>query len=61
MNTTTEDSIPARELDIASMQLGIDRLEFALQSREEVRVMAQTLAEQARLATADPGPGTSYL
>jgi len=48
MNTTTEDSIPARELDIPSMQLGIDRLEFTLQSREDVRVMAQTLAEQAQ-------------
>lgn len=48
MNTTTDDPIPARELDIASMQLGIDRLEFRLQSREDARVMAQTLAEQAR-------------
>lgn len=48
MNTTTGDSIPAGELDIASMQLGIDRLEFTLQSREDVRIMAQTLAQQAR-------------
>jgi len=48
MNTTKEGSIPAGELDIASMQLGIDRLEFTLQSREDVRIMAQTLAQQAR-------------
>jgi hypothetical protein len=48
MNTSTEGSVPARELDIASMQLGIDRLEFALQTREDVRAMAQTLAEQAQ-------------
>jgi hypothetical protein len=48
MNTNSEDPVPAGELDIASMQLGIDALEFSLQSREEVRVMAQTLAEQAQ-------------
>ena len=48
MNTRTEDPVPANELDIASMQLGVDRLEFSLHSREEVRAVAQTLAEQAQ-------------
>jgi hypothetical protein len=48
MNTTTEDSVPANELDIASMQLGIDRIEFTLQTREAVRSMAETLAQQAQ-------------
>ena len=48
MNTVTEGPVPANELDITSMQLGIDRLEFSLHSREDVRVIAQTLAEQAQ-------------
>jgi hypothetical protein len=48
MNTTTKDPVPASELDITSMQLGIDRLEFTLQSREAVRSMAQALAQQAQ-------------
>jgi hypothetical protein len=48
MKPTTEDPVPASELDIASMQLGIDRLEFALQTREAVRLMAQALAQQAQ-------------
>ena len=48
MNTRTEDPVPANALDIASMQLGVDRLEFSLHSREEVRAVAQTLAEQAQ-------------
>ena len=48
MNSATDDQIPADELDIASMQLGIDGLEFALQSREQVRSVAQSLAMQAQ-------------
>jgi hypothetical protein len=36
MNTVTEGPVPANELDITSMQLGIDRLEFSLHSREDV-------------------------
>ncbi|MEN8206289.1 MAG: hypothetical protein ABFS24_09775 [Pseudomonadota bacterium] len=48
MNTVTEGSVSANELDIASMQLGIDRLEFSLHTREDVRAIAQTLAEQAQ-------------
>jgi len=48
MNTATDNPVPAEELDITSMQLGIDRLGFSLHRREEVRAMAQTLAEQAR-------------
>jgi len=48
MNAFTKGSVPANELDIASMQLGIDRLEFSLHSREDVRAIAQTLAEQAQ-------------
>jgi hypothetical protein len=48
MNAATEGPVPANELDITSMQLGIDRLEFSSHSREDVRVIAQTLAEQAR-------------
>jgi len=48
MSSATDDQIPADELDIASMQLGIDGLEFALQSREQVRSVAQSLAMQAQ-------------
>ena len=48
MNTEADNPVPAQELDITSMQLGIDRLEFTLHSRENVRIMAQTLAEQAQ-------------
>ena len=48
MNTVTEDPVPANELDITSMQLGIDRLEFSLHSREDVRATTLTLANQAR-------------
>ena len=48
MNAVTEGPVPANELDISSMQLGIDRLEFSLHSREDVRVITQTLAEQAQ-------------
>ena len=48
MSSATDDQIPADELDIASMQLGIDDLEFALQSREQVRSVAQSLAMQAQ-------------
>lgn len=48
MCPVTDDQIPARELDIASMQLGIDELEFALQTREQVCITAQALATQAR-------------
>jgi len=48
MHSTTDGPVPADELDIFSMQLGIDDLEFALDSREQVRTMAQTLAKQAR-------------
>ncbi len=60
MSTATENTVPAEELDITSMQLGIDRLEFSLHRRDEVRAMAQTLAEQAQrglmLLTADLEP-----
>ena len=46
MNSATDDQIPADELDIASMQLGVDGLEFALQSREqELLVQAQNLQD----------------
>jgi hypothetical protein len=48
MNTATDNPVPAKELDITSMQLGIDRLGFSLHRREEVRAMAQTLAQQAQ-------------
>ena len=48
MNSATDEQIPADELDIASMQLGVDGLEFALQSREQVRAMALSLATQAQ-------------
>lgn len=41
-----DDPVPAEELDISSMQLGIDDLELALTSREQVRSIAQTLAQQ---------------
>ncbi len=48
MNSATDEQVPADELDVASMQLGIDGLEFALQSREQVRAMALSLATQAQ-------------
>jgi len=48
VDTTTSLTNTADELDIASMQLGIDGLEFALQSREQVRSVAQSLAMQAQ-------------
>ena len=48
MPPATDDQVPAKELDITSMQLGIDALEFALQTREQVRSMAHGLATQAR-------------
>ena len=48
MNAATDKPVPAKELDIASMQLGVDRLGFSLQRRDDVRIMAQTLAEQAQ-------------
>jgi hypothetical protein len=48
MPPVTDDLVPAEELDIASMQLGIDDLEFALQTREQVRSMAYGLAAQAQ-------------
>lgn len=48
MSPATDDQIPAEELDISSMQLGIDDLEFALQTREQVRSMAHGLATQAQ-------------
>ena len=44
MNTANGGPVPASELDIASMQLGIDRLEFFLHTREDVRSVAQSLA-----------------
>ena len=47
MRSVSDDPVPAGELDISSMQLGVDELEFALNSREQVRSMAQTLAQQA--------------
>jgi len=48
MHSDTKQPVPAGELDIVSLQLGIDDLEFALDSREQVRSMAQALAQQAR-------------
>lgn len=48
MSPVTDDQVPAEELDISSMQLGIDGIEFALQTREQVRSMAYRLAAQAR-------------
>ena len=48
MNSDTEDPVRAGELDIASMQLGVDCLEFSLHTREDVRTIAQTLAEQTQ-------------
>ena len=48
MNSATDEQVPADELDVASMQLGIDGLEFAMQSREQVRAMAQSLAMQSQ-------------
>jgi hypothetical protein len=48
MNPVNDKQIPAKELDISSMQLGVDDIEFALQTREQVCDMAQTLANQAR-------------
>lgn len=48
MTSGTDDQVSARELDVASMQLGVDDLEFAMQTREHVRSMAQSMAIQAR-------------
>ena len=48
MSPVTDDQVPAEELDISSMQLGIDGIEFALQTREQVRSMAHRLAAQAK-------------
>lgn len=48
MNAGTNDPVPAHELDITSMQLGIDQLGFTLHRREDVRIMAQALAEQVQ-------------
>ena len=48
MNRVTENPVPATELDIQSMQLGIDPLDILLQSREQVRVIAQSFARQAQ-------------
>ena len=48
MNTVTGNPVAAGELDLAGMQLGKDRLEFTLHSREDVRSLAQTLAQQAQ-------------
>ena len=48
MNRVTENPVPATELDIQSMQLGIDHLDMALQSREQVRLITQAFAAQAQ-------------
>jgi hypothetical protein len=48
MPPATDDQVPADELDISSMQLGIDGLEFSLQTREQVRTLAHRLAAQAQ-------------
>lgn len=48
MNDITENPVPVVDLDIQSMQLGMDRLDISLQSREQVRAIAQTFAEQAQ-------------
>ena len=48
MSTVTEGPVPANELDITSMQLGIDRLEISMHRREDVRAIAATLAQQAQ-------------
>ena len=44
----SNNPVPAGELDISSMQLGIDDLEFALSSREHVRGVALALTQQAQ-------------
>ena len=48
MSPDSGDQVPAEELDITSMQLGIDALEFSLQTREQVCSMAYRLAAQAQ-------------
>jgi hypothetical protein len=48
MTAFTENPIHGEELDIASMQLGIDSMEILLHLRQEVCTMAQTLAAQAQ-------------
>ncbi len=48
MNKVTENPVPATELDIQSLQLGIDRLDISLQGREQVQVVTQAFAEQAQ-------------
>lgn len=48
MPQLTDSQVPAEELDITSMQLGIDDIDFALQTRDQVRSMALALATQAR-------------
>ena len=48
MSPDTDNQVHAGELDISSMQLGIDALEFSLQTREQVRSMAHRLAIQAQ-------------
>ena len=47
MRSDSNAPVPAEELDISSMQLGIDDIEFALNSREHVRSIAQSFAHQA--------------
>ena len=48
MTSVTDDQVSASELDVSSMQLGVDDLEFAMRTREHVRNMALSLATQAR-------------
>ena len=48
MNRETDSPVSATELDIQSMQLGIDHLDISLQNREQVRLIAQGFAEQAQ-------------
>ena len=48
MNRITENPVPATELDIQSMQLGLDHLDMSLQSREQVRLITQAFAEQTQ-------------
>ena len=48
MNRETDSPVPATELDIQSMQLGIDHLDISLQNREQVRLITRAFAEQAQ-------------
>ncbi|MGB5339475.1 MAG: hypothetical protein WBO06_10315 [Gammaproteobacteria bacterium] len=48
MPTSNDNVVAASELDIPSMRLGLDKLEFQLETRADVRTTACTLAGQAQ-------------